>query len=97
MKISRENDVTVSEYCLAQSKGLVNVSWGQWSVMGGAVTLAIVVVIVVVGMVLTVVMKFWTSDWILVMQKFIKGRKDKHILGSYHSLCDKGNCKGTSN
>ena len=35
MKISRENDVTVSEYCLAQSKGLVNVSWGQWSVMGG--------------------------------------------------------------
>ena len=92
MKISRENDVMVSEYCLAQSKGLVNVSWGQRSVMGRAM----VVAIVVVGMVLTVLMKFWASDWIVVMQKFIKGRKEKHIRGSYHSLCDKGNCKGTS-
>ena len=57
----------------------------------------VVVLTTVVGMVVTVVMKFWASDWILVMQKIIKGRKDKHTLGSYHTSCDKDNCKGTSN
>ena len=64
---------------------------------GSAAVMGMVVVLtMVVGMVVSVVVKFWASDWILVMQKMIKGRKDKHILGSYHTSCDKDNCKGTS-
>lgn len=99
MKISRENDVTILVYCLAQSKYLTDVSCGQWAVMAGRAVMGVMVVVLttVVGMVVTVVMKFWASDWILVMQKTIKGRKDKHTLGSYHTSCDKDSCKGTWN